>query len=76
MVEEPAPCDKCGLPVFPSQGRYTLADEFDENDNWIAARHMQCHSKVKKDFDEAGKRLDALLNRAKVLLEELRSKLQ
>lgn len=71
MAEFPT-CDRCGKPVDPSKGRYTIADEYDKDDNWITSRHIECTANHK--FADASKRFDEALARAKDILAELRSK--
>jgi hypothetical protein len=71
-------CDKCGDPLFPDvqeRGRYTLADKFDEDGNWVKGRHADCHARLRKELEEAGKRLDETSKRIQGLLSELRRKL-
>lgn len=74
-MEQFAPCDKCGEPVDPAQGRYTIADEFDDDGNWTKGRHAKCQERTRAEYEDASKGLDASLEKAKGLLNELRRQL-
>lgn len=56
--DPPAICDKCGQPILPGQGRYSIADAFDKEGRWVGGRHGTCHTRGLEDFKAEGERLD------------------
>jgi hypothetical protein len=79
VTEDNPICDKCGKPLLPDvmeRGRYTLADEYDDDGRWVSGRHADCQARQREEFKDASKRLDEASKRAQSILSELRSKLR
>lgn len=61
-------CDKCGKPFGWDDGRYTLADKFDDEGRLIGGRHWDCHIPIDRalsDLRDKLSELEAMVKRTK-----------
>lgn len=68
MAEAPR-CDTCGKPYVEGDAMYTIANKFDDGDNWISFRHWKCNEED-GPFAQLKKSVDRLRAAANKLREE------
>jgi hypothetical protein len=72
-------CDRCNKPLFPDieeQGRYTLADGYDDDGNWTVGRHYRCHEKTQIELKDLTKKVDDASKKVQSALDALRRSLR
>jgi hypothetical protein len=70
-MNKPAVCDRCGKPMLDGQTRYSLADEFDDDGNWVGGRHYECHQLRGQEMEKALERMRKSGEELGALMEEL-----
>lgn len=61
-------CDTCGKPIGPDDGRYTIADRFDDDDRWVGGRHWKCHEPLDVTLGRLRERISSAEKKLRDLL--------